>query len=99
MVFAGYTCGMESTKIVARFIRKAIDAAGLKDRSVAVMAGISAQNLADLLSGIHAPKFETVRRLCVVLEIDWGDLLEAMPEFVPFPKPVMGRPRKEAVEA
>jgi len=52
----------------------------MKSRELAERIGISEQNLSLLKSGkVKGVRFETLARICDVLECQPGDLLEAMP--------------------
>lgn len=52
----------------------------MKSRELAERIGISEQNLSLLKSGkVKGVRFETLARICDVLQCQPGDLLEAMP--------------------
>ncbi|MEC7962061.1 MAG: helix-turn-helix transcriptional regulator [Pseudomonadota bacterium] len=52
----------------------------MKSRELAERIGISEQNLSLLKSGkVKGVRFETLARICDVLECQPGDLLEAVP--------------------
>ncbi len=60
---------------VMRALRK------LKSRVLAQRIGITEQNLSLLKSGkVKGIRFETLAKICAVLECQPGDLLEAVPE-------------------
>ncbi|MEO8530597.1 MAG: helix-turn-helix transcriptional regulator [Deltaproteobacteria bacterium] len=52
----------------------------MKSRDLAEAVGITEQNISLLKSGkVKGIRFETLAKLCVVLDCQPGDLLEAMP--------------------
>ena len=53
----------------------------MKSRELAAKVGISEQNISLLKSGkVRGIRFETLARICEVLDCQPGDLLEADPE-------------------
>jgi len=53
----------------------------MKGRDLAEAIGITEQNLSLLKSGkVKGVRFETLARICAVLECQPGDLLEAVPQ-------------------
>ncbi|MBO9464344.1 helix-turn-helix transcriptional regulator [Tropicibacter sp. R15_0] len=53
----------------------------MKSRELAEQVGITEQNISLLKSGkVKGIRFETLARICEVLDCQPGDLLEALPE-------------------
>ncbi|WP_284263014.1 helix-turn-helix domain-containing protein [Roseicyclus amphidinii] len=53
----------------------------MKSKDLAEAIGISVQNLSLLKTGqVRGVRFETLARICAVLECQPGDLLEAVPD-------------------
>ena len=53
----------------------------MKSKDLAEAIGISVQNLSLLKTGqVRGMRFETLARICAVLECQPGDLLEAVPD-------------------
>lgn len=52
----------------------------MKSRDLAMAVGITEQNISLLKSGkVKGIRFETLAKICAILECQPGDLLEAMP--------------------
>ncbi|SMX26718.1 helix-turn-helix protein [Pelagimonas phthalicica] len=57
----------------------------MKSRELAEQVGITEQNISLLKSGkVKGIRFETLARICEVLDCQPGDLLEALPEDAAF---------------
>lgn len=59
-------------------LRKAREAAGLSQETVAFDSGLDRSHLSDIERGVHMPTVETFLRICKAIGVKASELIEAL---------------------